>query len=183
MTILLLGAVSPAYATGLTMIPEKATFLKSPNGLYEIFDVNKGFASDGEQNRELHFRKLNRKGKPLLLPYHRNVDVAWSPDSSAFIVNDNAGSNLVIAYLYKVNDLKHPVEISPRLMAALHDKKDKFDIEQSDLFSLVYFSRWINKTTLELTVKGAGQKVGSFKILYAWNLKKTFKKLKRIDDR
>ncbi len=181
-TVVSLFAISQAYANGLAMIPEQVTKLKSPDGAHEVFDVNKGFSSDGEQNRELYIRRLGRKGKQRLITYHRCVDVAWSPDSSAFIVNDNAGSNLVIPHLYRVNDLKHPVDLSPRLLNALQDKKDKFDIEQSDVFLLVYASRWINSNALELTVRGAGQKVGCFKIYYEWDLKKTFKKLKRVND-
>lgn len=175
-------AVSQVSATELTMFPGKVAALKSPDGKHEIFDVDKGFAADGEQNRKLYVRRSNGKGKRLLLSYHRCVDVAWSPDGSAFVVNDNAGSNLVVPYLFQVNDLKHPVEITPRLMDALQDKKDKSDIEQSDVFSLVFASRWINQNELELTVKGAGQKVGLFTILYAWDLKNRFKKLKRTDD-
>lgn len=181
-TIVTLIANSQVYANGLAMIPEQVTKLKSPDGAHEVFDVNKGFSADGEQNRELCIRTLGRKGKRKLLNYHRCVDVSWSPDSSAFIVNDNAGSNLVVPHLYRVNDLSHPVDLSSGLMKALHDKKDKFDIEQSDVFLLVYASRWINRNALELTVRGAGQKVGCFKIFYEWDLKSTFKKLKRVND-
>jgi hypothetical protein len=181
-TIVLLIANLQVYANGLAMIPEKVTKVKSPDGAHEVFDVNKGFSADGEQNRELCIRTLGHKGTQRLLTYHRCVDVAWSPDSSAFIVNDNAGSNLVIPHLYKVNDLSHPVDLSSGLMSALRDKKDKFDIEQSDVFLLVYASRWINRNALELTVRGAGQRVGCFKIVYEWDLKNSFKKLKRVND-
>ncbi len=175
--IVALFANLPGYANGLAMIPEKVTKLKSPDGAHEVFDVNKGFSADGEQNRELCIRRPGHKGKQRLITYHRCVDVAWSPDSSAFVVNDNAGSNLVIPHLYRVNDLKHPVNLSPRLLSALRDKKDKFDIQQSDVFLLVYASRWINQNALELTVRGAGQKVGCFKIFYEWDLKKLIQEI------
>ncbi len=180
--IVSLCAVSSVSATELTMFPGKVAALKSPDGMHEVFDVDKGFSTDGEQNRELYVRRSGSKGKQRLLSYHRCVDVGWSPDSTAFVVNDNAGSNLVIPHLYTVNDLTHPVEISPLLMDALQDKKDKFDIEHSEVFLLVFASRWINQNELELTVKGAGRNVGLFTISYAWDLKKSFKKLKRVDE-
>lgn len=179
---LLLATKSSAFAEDLSAMPEKVKALKSPNGAHEVFDVNKGFSSDGEQNRELCIRKTKEKTKQRLLTYHRCLDVAWCPNSSMFVVNDNSGSNEVIPYLYNVNDLKHPVAITPRLMNAVTDKKDKLAIQQSDMFLLVSATRWINPHALEVTVRGAGVKPGCFKIMYEWDLKNSFKRLKRVQE-
>lgn len=178
------GTISAAQADELTMFPGKVKTLKSPNGMYEIFDVDKGFSPEGEQNREIFFRKKGSKVQQSILFYHRCVNVAWSPDSSSFLLNDYAGSNVIIPYLFNVNDLKHPIEINPRLMAAVHDKKDRYSIEHSDIFSLVFSSRWINRDAVEMTCYGGGSKgVGCFKILYEWDLKNGFKKLKRTEEK
>lgn len=179
---LLLATTSSAFADDLSAMPEKVKALKSPNGAHEVFDVNKGFSSDGEQNRELCIRKTKEKTKQRLLIYHRCLDVAWCPNSSMFVVNDNSGSNEVIPRLYSMKDLKHPVEIAPKLMSAVTDKKDKLAIQQSDMFLLVSATRWINPHALEVTVRGAGAKPGCFKITYEWDLKNSFKKLKRVNE-
>lgn len=182
-SIVLLSAQLASFAADLTMFPGKVKALKSPDGKYEILDVDKGSSPDGEQNREILVRKKNAKTSQSILVYHRCVDVAWCPDSSSFLLNDNAGSNVVVPYLFSVSDLKHPVDITPRLMAGVKDKKDRFSIENSDMFSLVFCNRWINRNAAELKVYGAGKKVGCFTIFYEWDLKNNFKKLKRVEEK
>jgi hypothetical protein len=178
----LLLTTSVAYSAELAMIPEKVKTLKSPDGAHVVFDVNRGFTPEGEQNRELCFQRKGEKAKQRLLTYHRSLDVAWCPNSSMFVVNDNTGSSEVIPYLYNVKDLKHPVEVTPLLMRSVTDKNDKLSIQQSDMFLLIYASRWINPNALEVTVRGAGAKSGCFKIMYEWDLKGSFKKLKRVNE-
>lgn len=172
---------SAELSAKLVMFPGKTTSLKSPDGLHAVTDVDKGPKPDGEQQHELYLRKTGAKGKVYLLSFNRCVDVGWRPDSTAFVVNDFAGCDLVNAYVYYIKDLKHRVDVSSCMLGAITDKKDKLNMSQSDNL-YVSAVRWINADALEVRVQGYGGKGGGFTIFYEWDLKNKFKKLRRVDD-
>jgi hypothetical protein len=84
------------------------------------------------------------------------------------------GSNVASVFLYRVNDLKHPIE--PKLWHAL-SKRDKRRIDKSHC---VYWSarKWIGPTMLELKVYADAQGTGT--LHYSWDLRKnSFKFVRR----
>jgi hypothetical protein len=97
--------------------------IRSPNRLYAIQHVEyfpDKRATPAETPHHLFFRRNGQKRLPLKLPstggnfYNTSVDVVWSPGSHAFVVNDWLAS-YVVAYLYDVNDLAHPIDIGKQI--------------------------------------------------------------------
>lgn len=171
----------PAIAAELHAInfPGKVSAISSPDGRYAIRSI--------EQNKEpfhkLVFEKKDGGGKLTkrdLMDYERNVDVLWSPDSSKFVVNDWLGSNCASAYLYDVRDLKKRIEIDQELIDSVKDEKDHKSLTASSHI-YIFANRWISPGAIEIKATGHdGPDPGGFTLLYQWDLKSSFKRLKRL---
>jgi len=183
----------PAWTAYSVTFPGEVSQLKSPNGLYTIKNVDLPLRNQNDSNHILFFlRKGQKKGVALNLhrqfadapgvgTYSRSVDILWSPDSSAFVLNDWAGSNVASVYLYRVLDLTHPMDLGDKLWSALRNKRDKDSIAKSD-HVYMFASKWISATVLEIKEAGHGAGV-AFTFYYLWDLRKNSCKLtKRLSE-
>lgn len=177
--ILLLGAGGSAWAQGKQLYSanfpsSKSSEIKSPDGKFSVLSENLAPAAAPS-----HSLLLKGNGKTLkICDYVRNVDVIWAKDSSQFIVNDWAASNLAVPYLYKISDIAHPVEIEPKLSAAVKDKKDKNLLENTGHL-YIFASAWTSANTIELKATGHDNPAGPFTLIYEWDIKQnSFRKLR-----
>jgi len=180
----------PAYARDTShsfprKLGEKFSEIRSPNRLYAIQHID--FCSDKraapeETPHHLFFQRDGQKRIPLKLLstggnfYNTSVDVLWSPDSHAFVVNDWLAS-YVVAYLYDVNDLAHPIDIGKQIQKKVKDKI----IQQAlgaNINRLVYATRWKNSKVVEVQIHAASVAPGAenlpmtgFDFDYLWDLR------------
>lgn len=171
----LIATASPKAETTATF-PGKISEIKSPNGFYTIKNFDP--APTGEIIHRLYLLRRDQRKPILLRSYDRDVDILWSPDSSAFVVNDWIGSNITNPYLYYVNNTSHPIEITSKLFAALKGGPDRYSLNNSDHL-YVFATRWRTPTSLEIKVTGHGPQ-GAFTIFYVWNLKRSFQRVGRM---
>jgi len=176
----LMNYAQATCATNSATFPGRLTELKSPNGLYTIKNVDKPFGSGKTESHILYFLRTGQE-KPLALnihrlyeseltmgSYNRSVEVLWSPNSKAFALTDWAGSNIASAYLYRVNDLKHPTDFGDRLSRLVRSETDKNSTAKSDHF-YTFASKWSSPTTLEIKESGHGPDE-AFTLYYSWDL-------------
>jgi hypothetical protein len=78
------------------------------------------------------------------------------------------------AYLYRVNDLRHVVELFPTQW----DKQDDPKFASSNLY--IFGSKWLSRTSLELKVSGHGDNLPRFTLIYQWNLNEPSKLIERL---
>ncbi len=162
-------AGSKTFITHFGMLPGDAE-VRSPNGLYSITNTSRQEKS-GDQKHRLYFANKDGQTKVELFSFSRCVNIAWSPNSKWFVVNDWIGSNIAESYLYFVKDIQHPVDIRPLLMKSIVDKKEIERIKQST-HSYVSSGYWIKDDLLE--VKIFGQNGGEYTFDYLWDLKNSF---------
>jgi len=184
-SVVLLVGSSAALAADSVTFPGNPSEVKSPNGLYTIKNFDYPIGNVNYPNHILFFlRKGQKKGLALNVrqliwrtpgvgTYNRNVQILWSPDSSAFLLNDWMGSNVAAVYLYRVRDLKHPVDLGDK--CCLADKEDVRRISKSDHI-YTYATKWISATAIEIKETGHGSG-GPFTFYFLRDLRKNFCKL------
>jgi|GEM_PF-4272266 hypothetical protein len=83
------GTVLPDFRrTHTFMSPDKRWILIAPP------------PSKPDQKRMLLVRRSGQKSDILIRRYERSIRVEWAPDSSAFFLNDESGSNVTDASIY-----------------------------------------------------------------------------------
>jgi len=128
--VLSLVATASTKAATTATFPGKISEIKSPNGFYTIKNFDP--APKGEMNHRLYLLRRDQRKPIFLRSYDRDVDILWSPDSSAFVLNDWIGSNITNPYLYYVNNTSHPMEITSKLFAAVKGGPDRYSLNNSD---------------------------------------------------
>jgi hypothetical protein len=181
--------------TNAVRFPGRVSELKSPNGLYSVRNIDKSIGNIPKNKYSLlagndttidgHyllFLQKNRKETVVLKSYCRDVDILWSPDSSAFIVNDYVGSNLTVPYLYRVHDLSHPVDVGAKFIDSLKEPADKSNLAGS-IYTHIIAARWTGSHSVEIKAVGnspspGGKTYSPFTLIYSWNLENTFNRIK-----
>lgn len=184
-------------STNAVRFPGPVSELKSPNGLYTVKNIDKSIGNIPENkylvlpgkdtNIDRHyllFLQKDRKETVVLKSYCRDVDILWSPDSSAFIVNDYVGSNLTIPYLFRVNDLPHPVDVGAKFIDSIKEQADKSSLARS-IYTHIIVARWTGSHSVEIKAIGnstspGGKTYSPFTLIYSWNLENTFNRIKRL---
>src|ERR1700722_19566174 len=104
-------------STAVFPVPPES--VKSPDGRYEIVDTCT------KQTRALSFKSRGARSSKRFYSYERNVDILWSPDSNYFALNDNMGSNVASALLYKVTNPSKPlIDLGDKLHSSLKPSKN-----------------------------------------------------------
>jgi WD40 repeat protein len=85
--------------------------LVSPDGAYALFGSGDGRSQLWLEDTRTHERKM------VFEVTLQTLTLAWSPDSTAFIANDRAVSDLEIAYIYDVKRLDR-LDLRSRIVAA-----------------------------------------------------------------
>lgn len=183
-------------------LPGNRSELWSPNGRYAVKSIEstkKQIESGAARNKLFFLRKDQMQKLPLKLrlcllrwskqsgqvqtgevnnAFDHYVSVLWSPDSSAFIVNDwsQGPGGYTDAYLYRVSDLAHPVDIGDELERLLTTKfktnPEVFTGEEVHIFAI----RWVNSKAVEINFERRGS--GGFEKSYLWNLHDSLKCIK-----
>ncbi len=167
---------------------------KSPNDLYAIQEVERPVPERGYPE---HLLFLSSKGKkePLKIlstgtnSYERFVEVLWSPNSQMFVVNDWFGSDIANAYLYRVDDLAHPVDIAQSIAQSSSNKLDRDSIANG-VHIYQFVSKWIDPYTVEIRIVGdytskpnyRGRLLG-FTVYYLWDVRtNSIKRVKQVPE-
>jgi hypothetical protein len=141
--------------------------IKSPDGRYEIID---------NKTRWLAFKRRGDRSAKRFYSYERNVDILWSPDSKCFALNDNMGSNVASALLFKVTDLSKPLDLAEKLYAKPSKKLPSMTGNDHIYYNV---RKWISPTKLEFVVTGYGKR--GFALIYQYDLKGSFRCIKRLE--
>lgn len=177
--VLLLHATVVASAADSVTFPGKISETKSPNGLYTIKNFDYPEGNINYPNHILFFLWKGQKKRlalnvhqllwhvPGVGTYNRIAQILWSPDSSAFVLNDWEGSNVASLYLYRVRDLKHPVNLADK--CGVEDSRDVRRILKCD-HVYTYASKWISATAIEIKQTGHGSG-GPFTFYFLLNLR------------
>jgi len=90
---------------------------------------------------------------------------------------------MTLAYLYRVNDLAHPADISAKFIDSINDKNDKISLANS-IYLHISGAKWLDCHSIEVRAVGnCGGPDGlysPFTLVYSWDLGNTFERLKRI---
>lgn len=171
----------------------KRSEIKSPNGLYAVKNVDEKVSDQAYPKHVLFFVGKGTEKLPLILPstgtnsYQREVNILWAPDSNFFVLNDWWVSNRSNAYLYRLSDLSHPIDLGNKLKNELTDQQDLTCMENS-IHTYIFASKWLDPTSVEVRLAGDYTSKPKFKgrfrqftIYYVWDLRKhVFQRTKRV---
>jgi hypothetical protein len=94
-----------------TCFPGKTHDLSSPSGTHRFV-----WKEPKDQNDEHHLFYGKKNSEPReFLTFGRYVCIRWSPDERYFSISDYAGSNVAETYIYKTDDLDHPINVTDLL--------------------------------------------------------------------
>ena len=117
--------------------------------------------------------------------YEKDVEVYWSPASTAFSLTDWRGTRTAVSYLYSVKDLAYPLDIGGKLRRALKGKRDGHLIALSDPECVVIVRRWKHLKSLEFVLaeryRYNPHQFKEFEFDYLWDLKDSFSLIKRTE--
>ena len=120
--------------------------LVSPNGAYALFGIQSAINADNAlwlEDRKTHQRKMVF---PVTV---QTLTVAWAPDSSAFIANDRAASDIENAYIFDVKTLDR-LDLTNLITA---NAEPRFRKEQND-HSYFHATRWLDARHVEVALYG-----------------------------
>ena len=124
---------------------DKVESIPSPNGRWVLV------ATPSETRTVTLVDKESQK-RALIKEYDRSLQIGWSPDSSAFFLNDAYASNLEDAYVYFIAFGK-PVLLNDYVLG--HDSEAKSVAKKVD-HAYFQVGNWTNAGTLLLEYCGHG---------------------------
>jgi hypothetical protein len=132
--------------------PGNKSEAKSPNGRFAVRN------SDDQKLQPPHTLTLinARTGThTTILTYGRHVDVLWSPESQAFVVNDYEESDRAHPILFSTPWTNHPVDMREMLIDFLKTQEMAKSIENNQH---VYFvaQRWLSGSEILCELTGYG---------------------------
>lgn len=132
--------------------PGRVSESKSPNGRYIIQNLD---YDDRELAHDLVLLDTKTGTKTMIYSYGRSVDLLWSPESDAFVINDHEGSNSTRPLLYSLPWTDHKTDLSEKLADFLRDRHDEDLVRGNDH---VYFAvrRWIGPHELLCKLEAYG---------------------------
>ncbi len=138
------GTMSLAGGSELILYPESSRNLDSPDKNYYIYVR--------ENNAEpFHSAFLFSKagGESLkIVDFSRHIDVAWSPDSLMFYVNDYIGSDFATCRIFGVNGKEYA-----DIVSFLKRKYEKFFLKNDHIYGVC--KKWTNDgVVVELSLHG-----------------------------
>ena len=151
--------------------PSASNKSESPNGRYALVNVDRPDEIDADDNWHSIFLIDAKTGaKTLFYKYGRGVDVAWSPDSNAVVVNDYWGSNVSRSVLFELDQMKRRVDIGERLMKSGRPEREKESIKTADhVYACVV--EWLSDNTVMLKIYGYnGVDPHGFTLVYAYDV-------------
>ena len=100
----LCASIAPdsSNAADLITYPDTSHSARSPNGHFSVSNKDR----DDAPNHSLYLTGRNAINPIKIMDYSRHVDVSWSPDSTAFFVNDYAESNSALCKVISAHGLR-----------------------------------------------------------------------------
>jgi hypothetical protein len=143
-------------ATGAN--PQKMSFpgvsseSQSPNGRFVIKNID----SDSEDPaHRLTLIDRRRDSEIKVYRYGRSVDVLWSPNSTAFVINDHEGSDAAHPVLFTQPWSAHFSDLRQKLIDFLRARNEARSVLENDH---VYFTaeRWLGDDEIVCKLTGYG---------------------------
>jgi hypothetical protein len=131
------------------IFPGKDSRNPSPNGLYVLMNLDN---AKMVPPHELLVKNTKSGSVTLILSYPRWVSTLWSPNGSALIVNDHAGSDYSDAYVYILGSSVARISVVQQLKKAFPNDPTLF------LNDHVYVdgTRWLDGHVIRVEVHGHG---------------------------
>lgn len=148
----LAGAAVEASAQNMSF-PGVRSESKAPNGRFVI----KNFDSDTEDPaHSLTLIDRQTGSKIRIYLYGRGVDILWSPDSTAFVINDHEGSDAAHPVLFTQPWSTHFSDLRQGLIDFLRTKHQEHSFFDN---GHVYFTaeRWLHNDELLCELTGYGE--------------------------
>ena len=125
---------------------------KSPDGRFVI----KNFDSETEDPAHTLTLLDHRTGTEIkIYRYGRHVDVLWSPNSKAFVINDYEGSNISHPVLFTEPWTLARVDLREKLIDFLRARNEAKSVLGND-HVYITAERWLNSDKLLCKVTGYG---------------------------
>ena len=132
-----------------------ANQIASPDGAYALF------GGDKEAELWLEDTRSHRR-KSVVKITVQTLSIAWSPDSTAFAVNDRAVSDLETAYIYNVKTLER-LDLRRSILAADPEARSFVPSGNAAPHSYFHVLRWLDAKHVEVQLHGHtdGIRIGS----------------------
>jgi len=118
----------------------------SPNGGFALFGDDKDAELWLEDTR-------SHQRKSIVKITVQTLSLAWSPDSTAFVVNDRAVSDLETAYIYNVKTLDR-LDLRRAILAADAEAGTFVPRGNAGPHSYFHVLRWLDATHVEVQLHG-----------------------------
>ena len=140
--LLLIGSLSLVVLCSAqnASFPSRTTKSKSPNGRYVIQNID---YDNRDPAHDIVLLDTKNGTKTTIQSYERGVDVFWSPQSDAFVINDHEGSDSTRPFLYSLPWTGSKIDLLEKLTDFLRTRKEEKVVLGNDH---VYFSakRWMD---------------------------------------
>jgi hypothetical protein len=129
--------------------PSAHTHAVAPDGRFAVVNVD----SDKEPYHALFLEDRQTNSWRKVLEYDRSVEVLWNPDSSAFAVNNYAGSNVGECLILFTKGKTAPVNVGDALLDRMASGEELSTLHISDH---IYWTavRWTSPGLLKVKVWG-----------------------------
>ena len=174
LAFLVVGVIARAgmIAGELTRFPGVTNELASPNSRYVARNVD----SAEEPHHLLEIREVGTTDIVASLRYSRFVDVLWSPDSAALLVNDHAGSDFGRCFVFAVTEKPTRTDVGALILETF---KDDPRLRESG-HRYIEGTEWLDTRTLRVRVTGYGASSRSgFEAWFSYILGESVKRLSR----
>lgn len=148
--------LSTAFATGLSAqgisFPGTRSESKSPNGRFAIRNF------DSDMANPAHTLTLIATQGSLditIYRYGRSVDILWSPNSQAFVVNDHEGSNVSHPVLFTEPWSANNTDLREKLIGFLRPKNEAQSL-LGNHHVYVTAQRWLSNKEILCKASGYG---------------------------
>jgi hypothetical protein len=148
----------------------EASRIPSPNGKWALIFECPNDCSE----RKLWVEDTSSHARKLVKEYERSLDIAWTPDSRLFFVNDNSGSTDARCYVYEAASLKE-TDVA-KVVLARYPNDGQF---VNSGHSYLRAKRWLNSHALLVVLTGHndGSPPGAFTLRYRVDLNGSVDKL------
>jgi hypothetical protein len=123
--------------------------LVSPNGAYALFGIQSPIGPDNAlwlEDRRTHERKM------VFSVTVQTLTLGWSPDSTAFIANDRAFSDVENAFVYDVKTLDR-LDLTARITENAGPGAARF-LKDQNQHSYFHAFRWLDARHVEVQLYG-----------------------------
>jgi hypothetical protein len=167
--VVAVAARAGMIAGDLTRFPGVINELASPNRRYVARNVD----SAEEPHHLLEIAEVGG-GIVASMRYSRFVDVLWSPDSAALLVNDHAGSDFSRCFVFAVTEKPTRTDVGALILETFKD--DRRLRETGHRY--IEGTAWVDTRTLRVKVAGYGASSRSgFEAWFSYVLGESVKRL------